>query len=248
MRDKRMKVLYILFFIASVFFAAFVLAEFREDYLAIALAAIVMLIAAYFLVEKIERDIYEKYEFERNDINGKLEEATNEVRKSNLKIEQLQKAIYNASLDGFRKPDTKLQQLTQDLEEVEETLKKKESLLDTKDSLANKQELHEILQTQKDTIDLLKTGFKSLIQYSKENARQVALNTNEKTDELLRNLETAIINLKQEIPKINEDSLSEVKNQFESISESYLENTSLISQRLIEIQELADTISRSIQE
>ena len=93
MRNKRTKALYILFFIAAVFFAAFVLAEFRGDYIAIALAGIVMLIAAYLLVDKIERDIYERYEIDKKDINDKLDENSQEIIINGNKIDRLQEAI-----------------------------------------------------------------------------------------------------------------------------------------------------------
>lgn len=241
MKNKRTKVLYIIFFIAAVFFAAFVLAEFRSDYIAIALAGIVMLIAAYFLVDKIERDIYERYEDDKRFINEKLDDTAQQIARSGNKIDQLQEAILNASLQGLTKPQDKLAELSKSLNDVEQSLTQQETNL-VEPNMKN------ILRTQQETIALIKMGFKTIIQYSKENARQVALNTNQNTEQILTELSASIEKLTEEIPVMIDKSISEVKDQYDSFSDSYLENTSLISQRLEEIQKLSDEISAKLHE
>lgn len=249
MRNKRTKALYILFFIAAVFFAAFVLAEFRGDYIAIALAGIVMLIAAYLLVDKIERDIYERYEIDKKDINDKLDENSQEIIINGNKIDRLQEAILNASLHGLTDPQQKITELSNNLAEVEQALLQRQNeLLNHKIPSDYSKQLENILQAQRENVVLLKTGFKALIQFSKENARQVALNTNENTEKVLNELSDTVHRLSEELPKSMLDNVTNVRNDFDSITKSYLENTSLISQRLEDIQKLTEKVNSLLHE
>ncbi|MDD5934753.1 MAG: hypothetical protein PUC65_04175, partial [Clostridiales bacterium] len=93
-----------------------------------------------------------------------------------------------------------------------------------------------------------KTGFKALIQFSKENARQVALNTNENTEKVLNELSDTVHRLSEELPKLMLDNVTNVQNDFDSLTESYLENTSLISQRLEDIQKLTEKVNSLLHE
>jgi hypothetical protein len=247
MKNKRIKVLYIVFFIASVFFAAFVLAEFRKDYLAVALAAIVMLIAAYFLVDKIERDIFQRYELDKRSFDDKMDEVTGEIRRGNDKIDFLSEAIMQASMQGLTEPKQKFNQFVEELTTAEQTLQQQEDLITKhKDKQDSDKELEKILKTQRETITLIKTGFKTLIQFSKENSRQVALNTNQNSEQLLKDLTLVIQQLTVDLPKIVNESLEDVENKIESMSEAYVENISLVSLRLEKIEELMNEISESL--
>lgn len=249
MRKKRTKVLYILFFIAAVFFAAFVLAEFRKDYLAIGLAGIVMLIAAYFLVDKIERDIYRRYEIDKKDITDRLDETSQEVIIYGNKIDRLQEAIMNASLQGLTNPQQKIMELQNSLAKIEQVLsQRQEELMDHKISSEHGNQLESILQAQRENIALLRTGFKALIQFSKENARQVALNTNENTEKVLTELSVSIYKLLEELPGTIESSFITMHNEYDSLAKDYLENTSSVSQRLKDIEKLTENVTTLLHE
>lgn len=249
MKNKRIKVVYILFFIAAVFFAAFVLVEFRKDYLAVALAAIVMLIAAYFLVDKIERDIYERYDIDRQEIDEKIDEATGEIRKGNSKIDQLSEAILQASMKGLSDPKQKLSELVENLSVAEQSMKYQQDMVNKqKDKLEDAKDLSMLLSIQQETIGLIKAGFKTLIQYSKENARQVALNTNQNSEQILKELSTSIQQLMSDIPQIMEENITTVQTKVDSLSDAYLENISLVSQKLDMIEELTTKITESLHE
>jgi hypothetical protein len=249
MKNKRVKVLYIIFFIAAVFFAAFVLVEFRKDYLAVALSAIVMLIAAYFLVDKIERDIYERYDLNKLDIDEKLDEATGEIRRGNEKINRLSEALLHASLQGLSDPKQKLNQFVEDLSSAEHLIEvQKDVMHQQKDKLEETEEFELILRSQQETIALIKAGFKTLIQYSKENARQVALNTNQNSEQLLKELSMTMKQLTDELPRIVGDNLESVQNRFDSLSEAYIENISLVNQRLEILETLLQKITETLQQ
>lgn len=226
MKGKKTKALYIIFFVAAVFFAAFVLAEFRKDYLSIALAGIVMLIAAYFLVDKIERDVYEKYELDKQDINQKFEETSETIQRGYDRIEQLQQAIVNASMQGLSDPQESFTKLLSQLEEVEQILTSKKGDGTGK---SEDDQLQKLCDGQQEMIALLKKGFKAIIQFSKENARQVALNTNENTEKLLSQIEKDLTELKEELPKLVQQSNGEV------------------SERLEELEKLTDEVHRIIE-
>lgn len=249
MKHKRIKVLYIIFFIAAVFFAAFVLAEYRKDYLAVGLAGVLMLIAAYFLVDKIEQDIYDKFDLNRLDLDDMLDRATGEIREGYSKIDQLSEAIMKASLQGISDPNQKISQFVDELSATEQSLKEYETRIrESGDGQNQKKELELIIQNQKETISLIKTGFKALIQYSKENARQVALNNNQNTEQTLTEISGLIKQLSMDLPMISEGELGDVEKQNDSISQTYSNNFSLVNQKLDRIEELTKEISKSIKE
>lgn len=247
MKNKRTKVLYIIFFIAAVFFAAFILAEFRKDYVAVALAAILMLIAAYFLVDKIEHDIYERYDADQKDINEKLGETVQVVTRGSKKIDQLQEAIINASLQGLSQPFEKLDELSGDFHEVEKKLdgQKLQSLdLNLTDEILKEQRI--LAENQRELVQLVKTGFKTLIQYSKENARQVALNTNENTEKLLAELDTSMNQLLEKLQSIV--TTDPIHEQMKDVSAELLQNTLIVNQSLEQIQVITDQLSKALHE
>lgn len=100
MKKRPTKKVPILCFIASIFFAAFVLMEFRSDYVAVGGAGIVLLIAAYFLVDRIEQDIYKKYERDRQDIHEKFEEMSHSMDEKWNRLEVILKGIYVVTKKG----------------------------------------------------------------------------------------------------------------------------------------------------
>jgi hypothetical protein len=247
MKNKRIKALYIVFFIASVFFAAFVLAEFRKDYLAVALAAIVMLIATYLLVDKIEHDIFERYDLDKRSFDDKLEGVMGEIRRSNDKLDRLSEVIMQASMQGLNEPKQKFNEFVDELTTAEQALQHQENIIkQQKGKQDNIKELEKIIKTQRETITLIKTGFRTIIQYNKENSRQIALNTNQNAEQLLKELTLVIQQLTDDLPKIINEGLEDVENKIESMSEAYVENISVVSLRLEKIEELMNEISESI--
>lgn len=101
MKEKRnSKIIPTLCFIASIYFAAFVLIEFHADYLAVGGAGIVMLIAAYFLMNKIESDIYNKHLLEKEEDDLRLQEVLKKIDETSNRIETVQKAIYVVTKKG----------------------------------------------------------------------------------------------------------------------------------------------------
>ena len=105
---KHSKIVPTLCFIASVFFAAFILIEFHSDYLAVGGVGIVMLIAAYFLMSRIEYDIFKRQELEKQDNDIKFEEVYRKIDESSKRIETIQKAIYIVTKKGAENIEQKL--------------------------------------------------------------------------------------------------------------------------------------------
>lgn len=105
---KKSKILPVLCFIASVFFAAFILVEFHNDYLAVGGVGIVMLIAAYFLMSRIEYDIFKKQEIEKLENDIRFQEVYNRIDETSNRMETLQKAIYVATKKGAENIEQKL--------------------------------------------------------------------------------------------------------------------------------------------
>lgn len=118
MKRKSSKVIPALAFIASIFFAIFILLEFRNDYLAVAGAGIVMLISAYFLVDKIERDVFIKQQIEREYLDEKLEQTSQMISEKCDRIENVQKAIYAVSKTNLNDIKEETSEIKSDIKEL----------------------------------------------------------------------------------------------------------------------------------
>lgn len=114
---KNSKIIPTLFFIASVFFAAFILVEFRNDYLAVGGVGIVMLIAAYFLMSRIEFDIYKKQELEKQVNDMRFQEVYKRIDETSNRIETMQKAIYVVTKKGTENIEQKLNDMQKNIVE-----------------------------------------------------------------------------------------------------------------------------------
>lgn len=112
---KNSKIVPTLFFIASVFFAAFILIEFHNDYLAVGGVGIVMLIAAYFLMSRIEFDIYKKQEFEKQENDMRFQEVYKKIDETSNRIETMQKAIYVVTKKGTENIEQKLNDMQKNI-------------------------------------------------------------------------------------------------------------------------------------
>lgn len=211
MKTNKTKMLLLLLFVAVSFFSAFILIEFHFDYIAVSLAGVAMLICAYFLVDKIESDICKRYEAQQAELEQKFDIGYK-------KMQRIEDAILNSSMQGRVQPEQKFQELLEKLEHIS------------------------ISAEQENLMVILKNSFQTMIKYSKENARQVALNTNDNTQRLMEQIESQIEALKKETPTLSNPQINEIQNKFESVSEAYLENASLISQRLEEIESSMDEI------
>lgn len=94
--------------IAAVYFAAFVLVEFHNDYLAVGGAGIVMLITAYFLISRIELDIHKKRELRKQKNDLRFDEVYKKIDETSNRIETIQKAIYVVTKKGTQNIENRL--------------------------------------------------------------------------------------------------------------------------------------------
>lgn len=220
MKNRKSKVIYIIFFVAAAFFAAFILIEYRKDYLAVGLAAVLMLIAAYFLVDKIEHDIYQKYQLDQCDIDDKFEQAMFEMKRNYTKIERLERAIYKAA------------QKDEDEDEEAESI----SMLDI---LTRLEDLEQKIQMEQvENTKLLRHGIKALVEYGKENARQVAFHSNENTKITLKEITHVISILEETLPNVLKNNQSGSESQIVTLNNNYQEEIEKISSQLEKINTL----------
>ena len=230
MKNRKSKVIYIIFFVAAAFFAAFILIEFRKDYLAVGLGAVLMLIAAYFLVDKIEHDIYQKYQLDQCDIDDKFEQAMFEMKRNYTKIERLERAIYKAA------------QKDEDEDEEEESI----SMLDI---LTRLEDLEQKIQMEQvENTKLLRHGIKALVEYGKENARQVAFHSNENTQITLKEITHVISILEETLPNLLKNNQSGSESQIVTLNNNYQEEIEKISSQLDKINTLLQQTVENIAE
>ena len=173
---KKKKILtevFVLFFIAALFMAVYVVIEMGNDWLAVLGGAAVLLIAAYLLID---------YWFEAfSDNKSAAKDEGNAVADSRLdEIEEVQKAVYTVIKRGNAENAELLQKIEACLGGMTQVLERIEAASYSQNA-EEVQSRHEIQQLGKDTLDAVKefrqnyqTGVKNLIKYEKENAKQIA--------------------------------------------------------------------------
>lgn len=197
---KKKKILmevFILFFIAAIFMAVYVVIEMGNDWLAVLGGAAVLLIAAYLLV-----DSWFEYRSGGEELSPTEEEKSNIDQRIDA-LEEIQKATYTVIKRGnseqaelLRSMEAQLVQLTQVVERMGDAM-----VSVTAKSEETKQA---VLQSGKQVLDAVKgmrqdyqTGVKNLIKYEKENAKQLA-------EQAHTNAEMTIIELNAQFGKIVE--------------------------------------------
>lgn len=198
MKKKKILVeVFILFFIAAVFMAVYVVIEMGNDWLAVLGGAAVLLIAAYLLV-----DSWFEYRSGGEELSPTEEEKSNIDQRIDA-LEEIQKATYTVIKRGnseqaelLRSMEAQLVQLTQVVERMGDA-----TVSVTAKSEETKQA---VLQSGKQVLDAVKgmrqdyqTGVKNLIKYEKENAKQLA-------EQAHTNAEMTIIELNAQFGKIVE--------------------------------------------
>ena len=112
----------ILCFIGAIFFSAFVLIEFHKDYIAVAGAGIVLLITAYFLVDKIENDLLKKYEKDHQNMLDKIDDTKRLLNDKSNEAQVIGKAVYVATNRGAKSIENELTQIANRLNRIEKRI------------------------------------------------------------------------------------------------------------------------------
>lgn len=186
-----------------------------------------MLIAAYLLVDKIEHDIYQKYQLDQCDLDDKFEQAMLEMKRNYTKLEKLERAIYKAAQEENQEEADSISILgiLTRLEELEKGMQK----------------------AQVENTKLLRHGIKALIQFSKENARQVALNTNENTQSILKEISYIVSMLEEALPNLLTNNQSGLEEQIVTLNNNYQNEVDDITRKLEQINKLLQSIAESNQ-
>jgi len=204
---KKKKILtevFLLFFVAAVFMAVYVVIEMGNDWLAVLGGAAVLLISAYLLIDYL--------------LESKMEgsDAFSGSGKSGQRLEELeevQKAMYTVMKRGASENAELLRALDARMAELTRTMSQ---MVDTTVAVSTEQEAvqKELLQIGTGILEAVKSmrqdyqvGVKNLIKYEKENARQIAETAH-------TNTEMTIIELSAQFAKILE-SLQDQKEQIE---------------------------------
>ena len=188
-KKKLLTEVFILFFVAAVFMAVYVMIEMGNDLLAVLGGAAILLIAAYLLVD---------YLLESKSENGeKPAEDQDEVQKA---IYSVLKRGNSENAELIRGLDARIAELTQAMNRLAEAGEEQNAVQ------------KEILKANNRVIDAVKdmrqdyqTGVKNLIKFEKENARQIAETTH-------NNTEMTIVELGAQFSKVLQ-SLQDQKEQ-----------------------------------
>jgi len=194
---KKKKILtevFVLFFVAAVFMAVYVVIEMGNDWLAVLGGAAVLLIASYLLLDyRLECCQHGKESDTGKDMIGRRLDELDEV----------QKAIYTVIKRGNVENAELLQKIDSHLAEMTQVLERIESA-----SFSGNAELslvqQEVQRFGKDTVETLKglrqdyqTGVKNLIKYEKENARQIAENAHTNTEMTIMELNAQLVKIQE---------------------------------------------------
>lgn len=190
---KRKKILtevFVLFFVAAVFMAVYVVIEMGNDWLAVLGGAAVLLIASYLLID---------YRLECCQDGTEADTDKNALGRRLDELEEVQKATYTVIKRGNGENAELLQKIESHLSEMTQMLGR---LGDAASS--GNAELGQVQQLGKATLDAVngfrqdyQTGVKNLIKYEKENARQIA-------EKAHTNTEMTIMELNSQLVKIQE--------------------------------------------
>lgn len=194
---KKKKILtevFVLFFVAAVFMAVYVVIEMGNDWLAVLGGAAVLLISAYLLTDYL---LESKAEGTGGASDEKLSQRIAE-------LEEVQKAIYTVLKRGNSENAELLHGLDARLTELTRAMSQ---MVDTTVTVGTEQQENqkELLQAVKGMRQDYQVGIKNLIKYEKENARQVAETAH-------TNTEMTLIELNAQFAKILE-SLQDQKEQ-----------------------------------
>ena len=194
---KKKKILtevFVLFFVAAVFMAVYVVIEMGNDWLAVLGGAAVLLISAYLLTDYL---LESKAEGTGGASDEKLSQRIAD-------LEEVQKAIYTVLKRGNSENAELLHGLDARLTEL---IRAMSQMVDTTVTVGTEQQENqkELLQAVKGMRQDYQVGIKNLIKYEKENARQVAETAH-------TNTEMTLIELNAQFAKILE-SLQDQKEQ-----------------------------------
>ncbi len=187
------KIFYRLFFLASLFFSVFVLLQLGDDFTAVGIAGIVVLIAGYLFFSHNEKEKQEERERDRMELDRKLDELLN-----------AQRAIYTITKRSAVKLEQEFTAGGGNLQ-IKELLEKTISLQER--ALSENRKLAEI------QVNALKTVAK----YNKENTRQLALNMNQNIDRLVQKLQSSTAELQHDIHETTE-AIEEAEEFYQSMS------------------------------
>ena len=194
MKSKNIiKIFYRLFFLASLFFSVFVLLQLGDDFTAVGIAGIVVLIAGYLFFSHNEKEKQEERERDRMELDRKLDELLN-----------AQRAIYTITKRSAVKLEQEFTAGGGNLQ-IKELLEKTISLQER--ALSENRKLAEI------QVNALKTVAK----YNKENTRQLALNMNQNIDRLVQKLQSSTAELQHDIHETTE-AIEEAEEFYQSMS------------------------------
>lgn len=187
---KKKKILtevFVLFFIAAVFMAVYVLTEMGNDWLAVLGGAAVLLIASYLLID---------YRMECQPEGKGAESEQDALGKRLDELEEVQKAIYTVIKRGNSENAELMQKIDEHMATMTQVLEKLSEASFTGETAANAT-CQELLQTERKVLDAVKglrqdyqTGVKNLIKYEKENAKQIAETTHNNTEMTIMELNT----------------------------------------------------------
>ncbi len=217
---KKKKILtevFVLFFIAALFIAVYVVIEMGNDWLAVLGGAAVLLISSYLLMD---------YWFETfSDNKSAAKDEGNAVTDRRLdEIEEVQKAVYTVIKRGNAENAELLQKIEACLGEMAQVLERVGDAAVSGNAELG-QARYEIQQLGNDTLDAVKglrqdyqTGVKNLIKYEKENAKQIAETAHTNTEMTIMEIGTQLAKI-QECLQEQKEALANV--QLSTVSVPY---------------------------
>ncbi|MDE7212608.1 MAG: hypothetical protein K2O03_14345 [Lachnospiraceae bacterium] len=217
-----MKIFYRLFFVAAIFFSVFVLSQLGDDFVAVGIAGVVVLIAGYLYFAQNEKEKQEERERERMELDRKLDELLN-----------AQRAIYTITKRGNAKTEKELAATHEDLDIVVSVQER---------SLSENQKFAEI------QVNALKT----LAKYDRENTRQLALNINKNTDRLFAKLQNSSAGLQQDSGETSEsleetDEMWAGSEPGQTVDLKPSEETDSVSDQMVDLEPSVETDSEPAQ-
>lgn len=195
-------------FTASCFIAAFILIEFHNVYIAVAIAGVLLMISAYLLLsvmlsKKVEE--WSKPEQEEEESPSNKEAEFREQIKTCLEsIDRTQRAM-------FAMTKRSLEQYETDISAIESSLEK----------LAAEQA----------------SGIKTLVKYNKENARQLAINERDSLSDLKKGIQDSLGKHAAELEAAVRESIADLSNKITVSSQTLPQETVIAAEAAAAVAE-----------
>lgn len=233
-KKRSSKIVHILFFIAALYFSIYILLNYdKTDMVSIVGSGVILLIASYFLFDKLQYEAERKKEIDEQKRN----EENNEKLLALSEITKVQKASYMVLKRGSRILEEQMHLQLEEIKNLSENIGQAREDM-SKAALQTKRLVTVVESIQKNNaalIEIEKSGYQALIKYNKENTRQIVLNNNENINNIIKDITASLRSFSGQLTNTVNTDFTDILDKYANLSSVMIENTITVSDRIEDI-------------